>query len=61
MLPSILCIPVCCAQHYEEFRKKDSQIRIIIATESLDLGVDLNNVEIVVQYSLPRDISLAMV
>ena len=44
---------------YEEFRKEDSQIRIIVATESLGLGVDLDDIEVVVQYGLPRDISLA--
>ena len=38
---------------YAEFSKPDSQIRIVVATESLGLGVDLNDVRRVVQYGFP--------
>lgn len=38
---------------YDEFRKPDSKIRIIISTESLGLGVDIPDIYRVVQYSFP--------
>jgi superfamily II DNA helicase RecQ len=38
---------------YAEFSKPDSQIRIVVATESLGLGVDLNDIRRVVQYGFP--------
>jgi superfamily II DNA helicase RecQ len=38
---------------YDEFRKPDSKIRIILSTESLGLGVDISDIYRVVQYSLP--------
>jgi superfamily II DNA/RNA helicase len=38
---------------YDEFRKPDSKIRIILSTESLGLGVDIPDIYRVVQYSFP--------
>jgi superfamily II DNA helicase RecQ len=38
---------------YAEFSQPESQIRIIVATESLGLGIDLNNVRRVILYGLP--------
>ena len=40
-------------QVYDEFRKPDSKIRIILSTESLGLGVDIPDIYRVVQYSFP--------
>jgi superfamily II DNA helicase RecQ len=40
---------------YDEFSKADSKIRIMVATESLGTGVDLSDVERVVQYGFPLD------
>ena len=38
---------------YNEFSKPDSEIRIILSTESLGLGVDISDIYGVVQYSFP--------
>jgi superfamily II DNA/RNA helicase len=38
---------------YEEFKKPDSRIRILAATDALALGRDVPDIEIVVQYGLP--------
>jgi superfamily II DNA helicase RecQ len=38
---------------YEEFKKPDSRIRILAATDALALGCDVPDIEIVVQYGLP--------
>jgi len=40
-------------QVYDEFRKPDSKIRIILSTKSLSLGVDIPDIYRVVQYSFP--------
>lgn len=39
---------------YDEFKKPDSRIRILVATEALALGCDVPDIEIGVQYALPR-------
>lgn len=39
---------------YNEFKKSDSKIRILAATDALSLGCDVQDIEIVVQYGLPR-------
>ena len=40
---------------YDEFSKSESNIRIMVATESLGTGVDLCDVKRVVQYGFPLD------
>ena len=45
---------------YQEFRKEDSTIRIVIATESLALGIDVPNVKRVIQYRFPIIADLAV-
>jgi Helicase conserved C-terminal domain len=39
---------------YSEFKKSDSKIRILVATDALSLGCDVPDIEIIVQYGLPR-------
>jgi helicase-like protein len=39
---------------YGEFKKPDSKIRILVATDALSLGCDVPDIEIIVQYGLPR-------
>ena len=40
---------------YDEFSKANSKIRIMVATESLGTGVDISDVERVVQYRFPLE------
>jgi superfamily II DNA helicase RecQ len=39
---------------YNEFKKPDSKIRILIATDALALGCNVADIEIIIQYGLPR-------
>jgi ATP-dependent helicase Lhr and Lhr-like helicase len=43
-----------------ERRLKDGEIRILVATASLELGIDIGSVDLVCQMSSPRAISVAM-
>ena len=43
-----------------ERRLKDGQIRVLVATASLELGIDIGNVDLVVQISSPRAIAVAL-
>lgn len=44
---------------YAEFCSKDSTIRIMVATTALGMGMDIPDVEIVVQWNLPTSKSIA--
>jgi ATP-dependent Lhr-like helicase len=43
-----------------ERRLKDGQIKVLVATASLELGIDIGNVDLVVQVSSPRAIAVAL-
>src|SRR6266581_1874310 len=43
-----------------EKKLKDGQIKVLVATASLELGIDVGNVELVVQISSPRAIAVAL-
>ena len=39
---------------YNEFKKPDSKIRILVATDAIALGCDIPDIELAVQYGVPR-------
>jgi ATP-dependent helicase Lhr and Lhr-like helicase len=43
-----------------ERKLKDGQIRILVATASLELGIDIGTVDLVIQISSPRSIAIAV-
>jgi ATP-dependent helicase Lhr and Lhr-like helicase len=43
-----------------ERKLKDGQIRILVATASLELGIDIGTVDLVIQISSPRAIAMAL-
>lgn len=46
---------------FSSFSQPESRVRIVVATESLGMGVDLDDVEVVVQYGFPIDQDLETV
>src|SRR5207249_7462448 len=43
-----------------EKRLKDGQIKVLVATASLELGIDIGTVDLVIQISSPRAIAVAL-
>jgi ATP-dependent Lhr-like helicase len=43
-----------------ERKLKDGQIRVLVATASLELGIDIGTVDLVIQISSPRSIAVAL-
>jgi len=46
---------------YDEFKKPDSEIRILCATDAISVGCNIPDILIIVQYGLPRGWSFNMV
>ena len=46
---------------YNEFQKPDSKIRILVATDALALGCNVADIEIIIQYGLPRGWNITIV
>jgi len=46
---------------YTEFKRPDSKIRILVATDALALGCNVADIEIIIQYGLPRRWNISIV